>query len=152
MDEDVKKWVKKKMQDIDALKSDIKTLDEMKAQAPTETTQPTEEKISLAAEEQTSETIEEKPFVEMPNASESSFQTDQPVLSAPVETPAAEETEAPPTLSLTETQFSTMKSQYPPKHSLISKKVKFLIGINVALIAAFLLLYFFIIPMLTPTV
>jgi hypothetical protein len=168
MDEEVREWVKKKMEEIDALKNDLKALEEMKEQtlpkAPLEKipeteamAKPIEEQLPLTVEEEaiTAQPIEQTPDFEMPAIQQTPAQAEQPILSAqPLEMPAAEKPkeQLPQTLSITESQFSKMERQYGPKPPLLSQKSKVLLAINIALIAVALFFYFYILPMISSMV
>ena len=157
MEEEIRKWVKKKMAETDALKGDLDTLKEMKAvpKASTEKSSEPEEAPEQIEEEPAPQPIEQTPIFEMPAIPQAPAQANEPVLQPTqnLETPVpAEYPEQPsPTLSLTESQFSTMKRAYPPKTSILSKKTKVLLAIIAVQVIAILFIYFYAIPYLSST-
>lgn len=143
MEEEVREWIKKKMES-NALKKDVKDLEEIKEQTSSQTSA---EKAPPATEEKLSDEPAEQKTIGELSISQAPVQIAQPVPEpekedVPLEKPEEEKKQFPPSQS----QLNTM-ADYPSKPSLFSIKSKILLVMIVAMVAFLLFFYFYIRPM-----
>lgn len=145
MDDEVKNWIKKKKSEIGNLNS---SADKLKSKAisgysPKESSKPE----SIPSVDQTKAIkIEETQPVQNTVAEITKSDTPTKISeSAPLEDEFKEKAKQnkflPP-----QSSSDPMKTQYPPKHSLLSKKSKILLVLTIIWIPIFLFIYFYILP------
>lgn len=140
MDEEVRNWIrKKKKEELEGMKE--QAVSESSSQLPTAQTEPTEEKTSEPIEPEP-QPIEQKTAAEVTQstAPQKSPEATVPLDNEPEETPK-EEQHPPP-----QADSNTMKTEYPSKSPLLTKKSKILLILITIFISVLVFVYFYLIP------